>query len=233
MEKEPIYRQWHHHQMTFATVYAWSENYILPISHDEVVHGKGSFTGKMPGDYWQKLANTRALLGYMWAFTGKQLVFMGSELGGGAEWNESTGLDWSLLDDPARAGLQRLLKDLNTTYRQTPALWAQDTQPSGFRWITSEDSQHNTFSFLRFAPDGSTLACIANFAAIPHEGYRIGLPRTGTWREVINTDADVYGGSGVGNMGAVEAEALPWHGLSASAELRVPPLGVLWLRHEE
>jgi 1,4-alpha-glucan branching enzyme len=233
MAKEPIYRQWHHHQMTFATVYAWSENYLLPISHDEVVHGKGSLTGKMPGDYWQKLANTRALLGYMWAFTGKQLVFMGSELGGEAEWNESTGLDWSLLDHPAQAGLQRLLKDLNTTYRQTPALWAQDTQPSGFRWITSEDSQHNTFSFLRFAPDGSTLACIANFAAIPHEGYRIGLPRTGTWREVINTDADVYGGSGVGNMGAVEAEALPWHGLSASAELRVPPLGVLWLRHEE
>jgi 1,4-alpha-glucan branching enzyme len=232
MEKEPIYRQWHHHQMTFATVYAWSENYILPISHDEVVHGKGSLTGKMPGDYWQQLANTRALLGFMWAFSGKQLVFMGAEMGGAAEWNESAGLDWSLLEYPPRAGLQRLIKDLNAAYRQTPALWAQDTQAAGFRWITSEDSAHNTFSFLRFAPDGSTLACVVNFSAVPHENYRIGLPRTGTWREVVNTDAEIYGGSGVGNLGAVEAEAVPWHGLSASAGLRVPPLGALWLRHE-
>ncbi|WP_203939852.1 1,4-alpha-glucan branching protein GlgB [Spirilliplanes yamanashiensis] len=232
IEKDPIHRQWHHHQMTFATVYAWSENYILPISHDEVVHGKGSLTGKMPGDYWQKLANTRALLGFMWAFTGKQLIFMGAELGGEAEWNESAGLDWSLLEHPPRAGLQRLVKDLNGAYRDTPALWSQDTEASGFRWITSEDSQHNTFSFIRFAPDGSALACLVNFSAIPYEGYRIGLPRTGTWREIINTDADIYGGSGVGNMGAVQAEATPWHGLPASAELRIPPLGALWLRHE-
>ncbi len=232
MEKDPVHRQWHHAQMTFATVYAWSENYILPISHDEVVHGKGSLTGKMPGDYWQKMANTRALLGFMWAFSGKQLVFMGAELGGEAEWNEGTGLDWSLLEYPPRAGLQRLIKDLNAEYRKSPALWTQDTQAAGFRWITSEDSAHNTFSFLRFAPDGSTLACIANFSAVPHENYRIGLPRTGTWREVVNTDAEIYGGSGVGNLGAVEAEAVPWHGLSASAGLRIPPLGVLWLRHE-
>ena len=232
MSKEPIHRQFHHHQMTFATVYAWSENYILPISHDEVVHGKGSLTGKMPGDYWQQLATTRALLGCMWGFTGKQLMFMGGELGGTAEWNESDGLDWSLLDYEPRKGLQTLVKDLNRVYRETPALWTQDTSPAGFRWITSEDSWHNTFSFLRIAPNGDTLACIVNFAAIPHENYRIGLPRTGTWREVINTDAEMYGGSGVGNLGSVEAEPLPWHGLSASAELRVPPLGALWLRHE-
>ena len=233
MSKEPIYRQWHHHQMTFATVYAWSENYILPISHDEVVHGKGSLTGKMPGDLWQKLANTRALLGFMWAFTGKQLLFMGSEMGDELEWSEERGLDWNLIADERRGGgVHRLVQDLNRTYRETPALWTQDTSPSGFRWITSEDSQHNTFSFLRFAPDGDTLACVVNFAAIPHEGYRIGLPRTGLWREAINTDSELYGGSGVGNLGEVHAEAVPWHGLNASASLRVPPLGAVWLHYE-
>jgi 1,4-alpha-glucan branching enzyme len=232
IEKEPIYRQWHHHQMTFATVYAWSENYILPISHDEVVHGKGSLTGKMPGDQWQKLANTRALLGFMWAFTGKQLLFMGGEMGDLREWSEERGLDWGLLEDPAFGGVKGLVKDLNRVYRETPALWTQDTSPSGFRWITSEDSQHNTFSFVRFTPNGDALACIVNFAAIPHEGYRIGLPKPGRWHEVVNTDSALYGGSGVGNLGEVQAEPLPWHGFNASASLRVPPLGAVWLRYE-
>jgi len=233
MEKEPIYRQWHHHQMTFATVYSWSENYVLPISHDEVVHGKGSLTGKMPGDLWQKLANTRALLGFMWSFTGKQLIFMGAELGDEMEWSEERGLDWDLLADESRGGgVHRLVKDLNRIYKETPALWTQDTEPSGFRWITSEDSQHNTFSYLRFAPNGDTLACVVNFAAIPHEDYRIGLPRSGRWAEVINTDSELYGGSGVGNLGEVHAEDIPWHGLNASVSLRVPPLGAVWLRHE-
>jgi 1,4-alpha-glucan branching enzyme len=232
MEKEPIYRQWHHHQMTFATVYAWSENYVLPISHDEVVHGKGSLTGKMPGDTWQKLANTRALLGYMWAFTGKQLLFMGCEMADEREWSEERGLDWDLLRDPARAGVHRLVRDLNAAYKATPALWSQDTAPGGFRWISSEDPQHNTFSFMRLAPDGSALVCVVNFAAVPHRDYRIGLPRTGTWREVLNTDADIYGGSGVGNLGAVQAEPVQWHNQPASAALHVPPLGALWLRHE-
>jgi 1,4-alpha-glucan branching enzyme len=230
MTKEPIYRMWHHHQMTFATVYAWSENYVLPISHDEVVHGKGSLVGKMPGDMWQKLANVRALLAYMWAFPGKQLLFMGSELADDREWSEANGLNWELLDDPARAGVQRLVGDLNTAYRATPALWTQDTTPAGFRWISSEDAAHNTFSFIRLAPDGSPLVCVVNFAAIPQETYRIGLPQAGTWDEVVNTDADIYGGSGVGNLGAVEAEEVPSHGLPASVELRVPPLGALWLR---
>ncbi|MFC7530688.1 1,4-alpha-glucan branching protein GlgB [Actinoplanes sp. GCM10030250] len=232
MEKEPIYRQWHHHQMTFATVYAWSENYMLPISHDEVVHGKGSFTGKMPGDLWQKLANTRALLGFMWAFTGKQLLFMGAEMGDEREWNEGEGLHWDLLQDPQFGGIKGLVTDLNRVYRDTPALWTQDTSPSGFRWITSEDSQHNTFSFVRFAPDGGALACVVNFAAVPHDGYRVGLPRPGRWSEVINTDSELYGGSGVGNLGAVDAENLAWHGFDASASLRVPPLGAVWLRYE-
>ncbi|NJC73306.1 1,4-alpha-glucan branching protein GlgB [Planosporangium thailandense] len=228
--KEPIHRQWHHHQMTFSTVYAWSENYVLPISHDEVVHGKGSLVGKMPGDMWQKLANARALLAFQWAHPGKQLLFMGSELGDDREWNEERGLDWGLLDDPARAGMQRLVRDLNVVYRDTPALWARDTEPAGFRWICAEDSANNTFSFLRLAPDVPPLACVVNFAAVPHENYRIGLPTTGPWSEVVNTDAEIYGGSGVGNLGTVEAEEVPWHGLPASVALRVPPLGALWLR---
>ncbi|MEV4508200.1 1,4-alpha-glucan branching protein GlgB [Dactylosporangium sp. NPDC049525] len=228
--KDPVYRQYHHNQMTFATVYAWSENYLLPISHDEVVHGKGSLVGKMPGDLWKKLANARALLAYMWSFPGKQLLFMGCELGDEQEWSEERGLDWGLLHDPQRAGLQRLVRDLNGVYNRTPALWSQDITPDGFRWINNEDSGGNVFSYLRWGTDGSAVAVIVNFAAHPHEGYRVGLPFTGRWAEILNTDADVYGGSGVGNMGAVEASAVPWNGLPASAELRVPPLGALWLK---
>jgi 1,4-alpha-glucan branching enzyme len=230
--KEPIHRQWHHNQLTFSMVYAWSENYVLPISHDEVVHGKGSLTGKMPGDTWQRLANTRALLAYMWAHPGKQLLFMGCELADDQEWSADRGLDWQLLHDPGRAGVQRLVRDLNTGYRATPALWSQDTTPDGFRWIVGNDSANNTVAFIRVGADRSTLVCVANFSAVPHEDYRIGLPLAGTWREILNTDADSYGGSGVGNLGVVHADALPWHGLPASATLRVPPLGVLWLQRE-
>jgi 1,4-alpha-glucan branching enzyme len=229
MSKDPIHRMWHHHQMTFSTVYAWSENFVLPISHDEVVHGKGSLAGKMPGDAWKKLAQVRALLAYMWAHPGKQLIFMGCELGDFQEWSESAGLNWGLVEDPAHAGVKRLMTDLNKVYRDTPALWAQDTTPAGFRWISAEDSTHNTFSFLRLAPDAPPLACIVNFSAIPHENYRVGLPIAGTWKELVNTDSEIYGGSGVGNLGAVETEELAWHGLPASVSLRVPPLGALWL----
>jgi 1,4-alpha-glucan branching enzyme len=228
--KDPVYRQHHHNQLTFSLVYAWSENYVLPISHDEVVHGKGSLLAKMPGDRWQQLANTRALLAYMWAHPGKQLLFMGCELGDDREWSEDRGLDWNLLRDPGRAGLQRLLGDLNAAYRAHPALWTQDTTPDGFRWIVGDDAGNNTLVFLRTGADGSSLVCVANFAALPHDGYRIGLPCAGRWVEVLNTDADVYGGSGVGNFGAVTAEPVPSHHLPASAVLRVPPLGVLWLR---
>jgi 1,4-alpha-glucan branching enzyme len=229
MSKDPIHRMWHHHQMTFSTVYAWSENFVLPISHDEVVHGKGSLAGKMPGDEWKKLAQLRALLAYMWAHPGKQLLFMGCELADFREWSESAGLNWGLLKDPGHAGVQRLLGDLNRVYQAMPALWEQDTTPAGFRWISAEDSTHNTFSFLRFAKQGKPLACVVNFAAIPHENYRVGLPLAGTWKEIVNTDADIYGGSGVGNLGAVETEDLAWHGQPASVALRVPPLGALWL----
>ncbi|SBT37719.1 1,4-alpha-glucan branching protein GlgB [Micromonospora auratinigra] len=230
--KDPIYRQHHHHQLTFSLAYAWSENYVLPISHDEVVHGKGSLAGKMPGDTWQRLATVRALLAYMWAHPGKQLLFMGCELADDREWSEERGLDWYLTHDPARAGVQRLVGDLNRVYRDTPALWAQDTEPAGFRWIAGDDVANNAVSFVRIAPDGATLVCVANFSARPLEDYRVGLPAAGTWTEVLNTDAQHYGGSGVGNLGEVHAENVPWHGMVASVALRVPPLGVLWLRRD-
>ena len=228
--KEPIHRQYHHNQVTFSMVYAWSENYVLPISHDEVVHGKRSLLSKMPGDLWQRLANVRALLAFMWAHPGKQLLFMGCELGDDQEWNEERGLDWTLPGDPGRAGLQRLVRDLNRLYRGAPEIWSQDTTPAGFRWIVSDDASNNTLAFVRIAVDGSPLVCVVNFAAVPHENYRIGLPRAGAWREVLNTDAADYGGSGVGNLGRVLTDDVHWHGMPASAALRVPPLGALWLR---
>jgi 1,4-alpha-glucan branching enzyme len=228
--REPIHRRYHHQEMTFAGVYAWTENFVLPISHDEVVHGKRSLVSKMSGDLWKRLATLRALFGFMWAFPGKQLLFMGSELADDREWSEGRGLDWDLLADPARAGVRQLVADLNRTYRESPALWTQDTSPDGFRWIAGDDAANNTFSFLRLGSGGEVLACVANFSDTPHEGYRLGLPSAGRWIEVLNSDADVYGGSGVGNLGSVEATEDPAHGLPASAVLRIPPLGALWLR---
>jgi 1,4-alpha-glucan branching enzyme len=228
--KEPVHRQWHHNQMTFAAVYAWSENFVLPISHDEVVHGKGSLVAKMPGDGWQQRATVRALLAFMWCFPGKQLLFMGSELADEQEWSEQRGLNWGLLDDPAHRGVHQLVRDLNTTYRGCSTLWSQDITPDGFSWIVGDDAANNTFAFQRRGSDGSVLVCVANFAAIPHENYRVGLPHGGAWAEIINTDADHYGGSGVGNLGTVYAEEAGSHGLPASVTLRVPPLGALWLR---
>jgi 1,4-alpha-glucan branching enzyme len=235
LKHEPIFRGYHHHEITFSMVYAYSENYVLPLSHDEVVHGKGSLLGKMPGDEWQRFAGLRTLLAYMWAHPGKQLLFMGQEFGQGAEWAESRSLDWWLLDkaeDNYHLGLQRLVRDINRAYAATPALWTMDADPAGFRWIDADDVAGNVISFLRYAPDGSPLACVINFAGIPHEDYRVGLPQAGRWREVVNTDAYDYGGSGVGNLGQVEAREEPWHGLPASAVLRVPPLGALWFAPE-
>ena len=230
--RQPIFRRYHHHQMTFSMMYAYSENYILPISHDEVVHGKGSLLGKMPGDRWQQLANVRALLAYMWAHPGKQLLFMGSEFAQEAEWSEARTLDWWLLDVPDHNGVRLLVRDLNRVYRQTRALHVRDVTPAGFTWIDANDADHNVFSFLRWGDDGSVLACIANFAGNPHEGYRIGLPKGGRWAEVVNTDSELYSGSGVGNWGAVEAAEPGWHGQPYSTVLRVPPLGAVWLRWE-
>ena len=230
LAQPPIYRQYHHHRMTFSMMYAYSERYVLPLSHDEVVHGKGSLLRKMPGDRWQQLANLRAYLAYMWAHPGRQLTFMGIELGQESEWAESRELDWWLLDHAEHRGVQRLVGDLNRTYRETPALWRLDDDPSGFRWIDANDSTNNVFSFVRRDGNGSTVACIANFSGVPRDGYRLGLPYAGAWREVINTDSAVYAGSGVGNLGTVQATDEPWHGLAASTTLTLPPLGTLWLQ---
>ncbi len=226
---DPIYRQYHHNEITFSLIYAFSENYILPLSHDEVVHGKGSLIGKMPGDEWRRFAGLRALFGYMWAHPGKQLLFMGSEFGQGNEWSADQGLDWWVLDFDVHSGVQQLVRDLNGAYRATPALWTQDSVPAGFSWIDANDAPGNTLSFLRHGLDGSVLACVVNFSAVPHESFRLGLPSAGPWREVLNTDAVGYGGSGVGNLGLVTASEVPWHGQPASAVLSVPPLAALWL----
>ncbi|MFN2561576.1 MAG: 1,4-alpha-glucan branching protein GlgB [Jatrophihabitans sp.] len=227
----PIYRQYHHNELTFSMMYAYTENFVMPLSHDEVVHGKGSLLNKIPGDRWQQMATLRALYAYMWAHPGKQLLFMGQEFGQGGEWAESRSLDWWLLDDPGHRGVARLIADLNATYKTTPALWSRDTLETGFHWIDANDASGNVYSFLRFGDDSSVIACIANFASVPHEAYRLGLPFPGRWDEVLNTDADVYFGSGVGNFGGVEARDEMWHGQPASASVRVPPLGAIWLRY--
>ncbi|HET7386095.1 MAG TPA: 1,4-alpha-glucan branching protein GlgB [Nocardioidaceae bacterium] len=238
MRNDPVHRQYHHGKMTFSILYAFSENFVLPISHDEVVHGKGSLLRKMPGDRWRQLANLRCFLAYMWAHPGKQLLFMGSEFGQESEWAESRELDWWLLDNADHRGVQSLVRDMNRIYRANAALWSRDSEGTGFEWIDANDSSNNVFSFLRRgtpdagSPTGSVLACVANFAALPHERYRIGLPLAGTWTEVLNTDAGDYAGSGVGNLGTVEAADEPWHGQPASATVRVPPLGALWLTHQ-
>jgi 1,4-alpha-glucan branching enzyme len=224
-----VFRHYHHNELTFSMMYAYSENFVLPLSHDEVVHGKGSLLAKMPGDEWRKFAGLRTLLAYMWAHPGKQLLFMGSEFGQGAEWSAERGLDWWALDDEMHAGVQRLVRDMNGVYRDCAALWQLDSSPDGFDWIDANDASGNVLSFLRLSDSGDVLACVANFSGGPHDRYRLGLPSAGRWREVLNTDAGVYGGSGVGNLGVIEAVAEPYHGKPASAILTVPPLGVLWL----
>ncbi len=231
VERDPAYRSYHHDELTFSFVYAFSEQFTLPISHDEVVHGKGSLYGKMPGDEWQKLANVRAYLAFMWAHPGKQLLFMGQEFAQQTEWSEAKGLDWWLLDDPGHRGVQDLVAELNSVYKASPALWTHDASAEGFEWIEGGDAPHSTIGFLRKAGD-EQLAVFVNFSGVPVE-RRFGLPSAGTWTEVLNTDAAVYGGSGVGNLGAVQAEDTPWAGRPASAHLVVPPLGAVWLRREE
>ena len=233
LSRDPVHRSYHHDEMTFSMIYAYSEHYVLPLSHDEVVHGKGSLLRKMPGDEWRQFAGLRALLAFQWAHPGKQLLFMGSEFGQGDEWSEEAGLAWYVLEYPRHAGVQQLVKDLNTTYAARPALWQQDSSPAGFEWIDANDAAGNVLSFLRYGADGSVLACVCNFAAVPHHDYRIGLPSAGPWTELLNTDADTYGGSGTGNYGRVQAVHEPWHGRPASASISIPPIGVLWLTPEE
>jgi 1,4-alpha-glucan branching enzyme len=232
LSHEPVHRQWHHHEMTFSLMYAWTENFVLPISHDEVVHGKGSLLRKIPGDRWRQLATLRAYLALMWSHPGKQLIFMGTEFGQESEWADSRSLDWWLLDQPTHLGVHQMVKDLNRVYNGTTALWSQDLTPDGFRWIDANDAAGNTFSFIRQGPGGrrDVLVSVVNFSGAPHIGYRLGLPLAGRWDEVLNTDAEGYGGSGVGNFGAVEATDESWHAQPASATVSLPPLGAIWLR---
>ena len=226
---DPVHRRWHHNELTFSFMYAWSENYMLPLSHDEVVHGKRSLLDKMAGDRWQKFANLRALFGWMWAHPGKQLLFMGGEIGQWREWSEMRELDWHLLGEHDHAGLQRLVADLNAVYRARPELWAQDDDPTAFEWIDANNADENMLSFVRRGHDDARLVCVANLSPVPRHGVRIGMPGAGVYDEILNTDASIYGGSDVGNLGSVTAEEVPWHGLPASAALSIPPLGTVWL----
>jgi 1,4-alpha-glucan branching enzyme len=231
MSKDPIYRRYCQNKITFSLVYAFSENFVLPLSHDEVVYGKGSMVKKMPGDDWQKFANLRLLYGYMWGHPGKKLLFMGDDFGQWDEWNHDRSLDWQLLERPLHAGLRRWVRDLNTFYRGQPSLYEVDFEPSGFEWMDCGDSEGSVISFLRRAknPDDNTFV-ICNFTPVPRHNYRVGAPVNGYWTEALNSDAPLYGGSGQGNSGGVEAIPLPLHGRPYSVELTIPPLGVLFLR---
>ncbi|MGJ5833671.1 1,4-alpha-glucan branching enzyme [Streptomyces ossamyceticus] len=236
MAKEPVHRKHHHNEMTFSMVYAYSENYVLPISHDEVVHGKRSLVSKMPGDWWQQRANHRAYLGFMWAHPGKQLLFMGQEFAQGAEWSEAHGPDWWLLDPAYGAeadhrGVRDLVRDLNAVYRDTPALWQRDTDPSGFSWITGDAAEDNVLAFLRLDADGTPLLAVSNFSPVIRRDYRLGVPDdVPAWREVLNTDAASYGGSDVTTPHPVKSEPTPWHARGASVRITLPPLATVWLR---
>nr|WP_313775476.1 1,4-alpha-glucan branching protein GlgB [Mycobacterium sp.] len=234
IKRDPIHRSYHHHELTFSMLYAYSENFVLPISHDEVVHGKGTLWSRMPGNDHNKAAGLRGLLAYQWAHPGKQLLFMGQEFGQRAEWSEGHGLDWYQLSEQSySSGISQMVTDINRLYRSRRALWSRDTVPDGYSWIDANDTSNNVLSFLRFGDDGSTLACVFNFSGNEHAQYRLGLPQAGTWREVLNTDATVYNGSGIGNLGAVEATAEPWHGRPASAVMALPPLAAIWFELDQ
>jgi 1,4-alpha-glucan branching enzyme len=228
--REPIHRRYHHNALTFRMMYAFSENFVLALSHDEVVHGKGSLIDKMPGDGWQKFANLRLLYGLMWASPGKKLLFMGSELAQGQEWSHERSLDWHLLSEPWHAGVYAWVADLNRLMKEVPALHAQDFDPAGFEWVDCNDADQSVLTFLRRSPGSADVLVALNFTPVPRDGYRVGVPGGGFWREVLNSDAGEYGGSGVGNQGGREAEAAPAHGRPFSLSLTLPPLGVVFLR---
>ena len=228
---EPVHRAYHHGEMTFSMVYAYSERFVLPISHDEVVHGKGSLVARMPGDRWAELANLRAYLGFMWAHPGRKLLFMGQEFAQSAEWSAERGLDWWLLQFAEHEGVLQTVRDLNAAYRSTPALHDLDDVPAGFEWIHADEFSINVFPWLRWGRDGSAVAVLANLSPVPR-GYRVGLPFTGRWVELMNTDATAYGGSGAGNLGAVTATDAGWHGRPASADVVLPPLSTIYLRYD-
>jgi 1,4-alpha-glucan branching enzyme len=231
MARDPIHRSHHHGEMTFGLVYAFTENFVLPLSHDEVVHGKGSLLNKMPGDRWQQFANLRAYYGFMWGHPGKKLLFMGCEFAQSAEWNHDQSLDWHLLQDSNHAGMQRLVRDLNLLYRTSPALYAQDFSGEGFEWITHDDASRSLLSFVRKGRDGQRMLVVCNFAPVVHEGLRLGVPEAGTWAERLNTDSSHYGGSNVGTpLGAAHSEFVPSDGRAQSIVINVPPLATVFLQ---
>ena len=233
VRQEPVHRRWHHDKMTFGLMYAFTENFILPLSHDEVVHGKGSLLARIPGDAWQQFATLRAYYAVMWAQPGKKLLFMGQEFAQGREWNFAAGLEWPLLDVGWHRGTQMLVRDCNHAYRAHQALHERDCAADGFRWIAVDDAASSVFAWLRFGEDGARpVAVVANFTPVPREGYRIGLPAGGRWREILNTDAVIYGGSGCGNAGGIDANGGETGAFPCSAAIRLPPLGTLWLVHE-
>ena len=230
IQQDPVYRAHHHNELSFGLVYAWSERFILPISHDEVVHGKHSLIDKMPGDRWQKFANLRAYLSFMWAHPGKKLLFMGCEFGQWREWNHDQQLDWYLLQYPEHRGVQKLVGDLNRLYRDEPALHDQDHVPQGFQWLIGDDAINSVYAWLRWSKDGQPVLVVANFTPVPREAYRVGVPFAGQWEEVLNSDSSNYAGSNYGNSGGVLAEETPSHGQALSLSLNLPPLAVLILR---
>jgi 1,4-alpha-glucan branching enzyme len=233
-QHEPIHRRYHHHELTFRGLYAFTENYVLPLSHDEVVHGKGALLDKMPGDEWQKRANLRALLGYMYALPGKKLLFMGAEIGQWREWHHDSSIDWHLLDEPGHEGIRRWVADLNGVYRERPAMHELDCDPAGFEWVHTSDSDASVLAFLRKGRDpADTVLVVLNLTPVVRHRYRVGAPRGGRWRELLNSDGDVYGGGGTGNLGAVEADHNPAHGRDHSLVLSLPPLACLLLAPED
>jgi len=233
MTRNPVHRRWHHDKLTFGLLYAFSENFILPISHDEVVHGKGSVVNKMPGDEWQQFANARAYYGFMWGYPGKKLLFMGQEFGQRNEWNFDASLDWWVLEYPYHRGVQSLVRDLTQLHREKPALHARDCEPEGFQWIVADDHLHSVFAWVRWGGPGTKpIAVVSNFTPEQRRNYRIGLPHRGSWKEILNTDAPMYGGSGIGNLGSVTAFGHPSHGFPASAEITVPPLATVYFEFD-
>ncbi len=231
MSKDPVFRKHHQNDLTFRMLYAFTENFVLSLSHDEVVHGKGSLLAKMSGDDWQKFANLRLLYGMMFAMAGKKLLFMGDEFGQGREWDHDGSLDWHLLNYPQHQGVKRLVQDLNRLYKNEPALYEQDCEPAGFEWVDCNDSEQSTLFFLRQGGGSSILAAL-NFTPQPRHNYRVGVPGGSFWREILNTDAGIYGGSGVGNQGGIKSESIPWHNRPNSLNLILPPLGALFLKRE-
>ncbi len=230
--KDPIFRKYYHNQLTFSIWYAFSENFVLPLSHDEVVHGKGTLIGKMPGDEWQRFANLRLLLGYMYAHPGKKLLFMGGEFGQWKEWNHDESLEWNVLRFPVHQGMQKWVKDLNHLYRAEPSLYKMDFSIDGFEWVDSHDWEQSIISFMRRdKKDGNIILIVCNFTSVPRYNYRVGVPHGGVWREVLNSDADIYGGSDCGNSGGVEAASIPAQNKNNSLTLTLPPLGVLFFKN--